>query len=63
MRVWVVGDDGQPEPVPLLVGISDNSHTEVIRVLEGELDAGSELIVGIDLATEEVASHRFRFGF
>ncbi len=63
VRVWVVGGDGQPKAVPLLVGISDNSHTEVIRVLEGELDEGSELIVGIDLQTKETASRRFRLGF
>lgn len=63
VRVWVVGGDGQPEAVPLLVGISDNSHTEVIRVLEGELDEGSELIVGIDLQTQKTASRRFRLGF
>ena len=64
VRIWVVGRDGEPEPVELLVGISDNSHTEVIRVIGGELADGDEVIVGIDLQrTEAPSGRRFRLGF
>ncbi|MCZ6605218.1 MAG: efflux RND transporter periplasmic adaptor subunit [Alphaproteobacteria bacterium] len=68
VRIWVVGDGGAPEPVALIVGISDNSNTEIIRVLgeagEPLLTDGDEVIVGVDRQrTAETQRRRFRFGF
>src|SRR5262245_41672609 len=42
-RVWVVGEDGKPRPVPIQVGISDGSRSEV---LGGPLTEQSQVIVG-----------------
>jgi HlyD family secretion protein len=42
-RVFVIGGDGKPRAVPLTLGISDGTSTEVIR---GELKEGQEVIVG-----------------
>lgn len=41
VSVWLLRD-GKPQQVPLRVGLSDNSFTEVL----GGLDAGAEVIVG-----------------
>jgi HlyD family secretion protein len=43
-RVFVQTPDGKPEPVPLVLGISDGQSTEVVR---GELKEGQEVIVGV----------------
>jgi HlyD family secretion protein len=43
-RVWVLGVNGQPQPVALQPGISDNAFTEV---LTPDLQAGQEVITGI----------------
>jgi len=43
-RVWVVGADGQPQAIEVKPGISDGSFTEI---LDGDLAAGRELIVGM----------------
>lgn len=42
-RVWVLGPDGRPRPVPVMLGITDGSATEV---LAGELREGQEVIIG-----------------
>jgi HlyD family secretion protein len=42
-RVWVIGPDGKPVPVPLTLGLSDGGATEVLR---GELNEGQDVIVG-----------------
>lgn len=42
-RVYVLGSDGRPRPVPILVGVSDGSYTQV---LHGDLQPGQEVIVG-----------------
>ena len=42
-RVFVVGQDGKPTAVPLTLGISDGTSTEILR---GELREGQEVIVG-----------------
>jgi HlyD family secretion protein len=42
-RVWVVGNDGKPQPVNLQLGISDGNFTEV---LDGAVAEGQEVIVG-----------------
>ena len=43
-RVWVSDQpDGQPKAIPVRVGLTDGSHTELVS---GELQEGTELIVG-----------------
>ena len=42
-RVWRVGPDGNPVAVPLMLGLTDGSMTEVVR---GDLKEGEEVIVG-----------------
>jgi HlyD family secretion protein len=43
-RVWIRNADGMPQPIALMVGISDDSSTEV---LSGDLHEGQEVITGI----------------
>jgi HlyD family secretion protein len=42
-RVWVVDASGQPKVVPLVLGLSDGSSTEVLR---GDLKDGQDVIIG-----------------
>jgi HlyD family secretion protein len=42
-RVWVLGPDGKPKPLTLVLGISDGTSTEVLR---GDLQEGQDVIVG-----------------
>jgi HlyD family secretion protein len=42
-RVYVAGPDGQPQPVAIMVGLSDGAYSEVIS---GDLKAGQEVFVG-----------------
>jgi HlyD family secretion protein len=48
-RVWILGSDGQPQPVGLKLGISDNAFTEVVA---GELRVGQEILTGMQTATK-----------
>ena len=43
-RAWIVGADGKPAAVPLTLGITDGTSTEV---LAGNLKDGQEVIVGL----------------
>jgi HlyD family secretion protein len=59
-RVFVVGPEGEPQPVALRLGITDGRATEV---LAGELSAGQSVIVGAVAARESDESSllvRFR---
>lgn len=42
-NVWVL-DGGKPVPLGLTVGISDSTHTEIVR---GDIAAGGQVIVGL----------------
>ena len=42
--MWIRNADGMPQPIALVVGISDDSTTEV---LAGDLREGQEVITGI----------------
>ena len=42
--VWVVGNDGQPHPVAVKLGASDDSGAEL---LDGPLKESQEVIVGV----------------
>ena len=43
-RVFIQGADGKPQPVQVMLGISDGQSTEVVR---GDLQEGQEVITGI----------------
>jgi len=43
-QVWVLGANGQPRPVALLLGISDGTFTEI---LDGDLADRQPVIVGL----------------
>jgi HlyD family secretion protein len=45
-QVYVAGDKGPPQPVELVLGISDGTFTEV---LSGDLGAGQPVIIGVEL--------------
>lgn len=51
-RVWIVGPDGKPAAVSIVLGITDGSSTEVQR---GELKEGQEVIVGATGAARPAA--------
>ena len=42
--VWVVGSDGQPHPVPVELGASDDNG---VQMLHGPLTEGQQVIVGV----------------
>ena len=42
-RVYVPGPDGKPQPVPIIVGLSDGTYSEVIS---GDIKTGQEVFVG-----------------
>jgi len=60
-RVWVMGENGTPTPVDIMIGISDGSFTEVVQ---GELEAGQQVIIGTSSPEKKSkGSARRRFGF
>lgn len=42
-RVWVPGEDGQPKPVDVRIGLNDGTSTEIA---DGPLKEGAEVILG-----------------
>ncbi len=48
-RVWVLGQDGKPQPISLRLGVSDGKSTEVLR---GEVRDGMEVILGYEEGSE-----------
>lgn len=48
--VWVLGSDKQPRPVPVTLGITDGSASEL---LQGDVKEGDEVIIGV--ASKEAA--------
>ena len=60
-RVWVMGENGTPATVDIMIGISDGSFTEVVQ---GELEAGRQVIIGTARPEEKSKGRgRRRFGF
>jgi HlyD family secretion protein len=60
-RVWVMGENGTPTPVDIMLGISDGSFTEVVQ---GELEADQQVIIGISRPEKKSkGTGRRRFGF
>jgi HlyD family secretion protein len=50
--VWTVGEGGQPVPVEIGLGQSDDNTTEVVH---GALEAGQQVIVGTDFSEERTS--------
>ncbi len=61
-RVFIVNDDGEPEPINIIVGISDGGFTEMIS---GGLETDQNIIIGSNETVEPESSGRRRgiFGF
>ena len=58
--VWVVGDDGRPNPVAVRLGASDDSGAEL---LEGSLAEGQKVIVGVANSQNQKGYFGLRLGF
>ncbi len=58
--VWAVGDDGQPKPIAVKVGATDDNAAEL---LEGSLVEGQHLIVGVANARTARRTFGVRLGF
>jgi HlyD family secretion protein len=58
--VWLVGDDGQPKPVAVKVGASDDTST---ALLDASLTPGQHVIIGV--ANSQTSNRYFglRLGF
>jgi HlyD family secretion protein len=60
-QVYVAGDKGPPQPVDLVLGISDGTFTEVVS---GDLGAGQPVIIGVELNGSKASgrpARRFAF--
>jgi HlyD family secretion protein len=44
---WILGRDGRPVAVPITLGISDGTSTEIVR---GDLQAGQAVLIGLESA-------------
>lgn len=51
--VYVLGENGQPTPVPVTLGITDGVYTEVTG---GKLSEGQEVIIGLAQTTAQTTS-------
>jgi HlyD family secretion protein len=52
-RVFVVGADGKPRAVPIFVGLTDGTYSQV---LQGDLQPGQEVIVGQNAASSRTGA-------
>jgi HlyD family secretion protein len=58
--VWLVGEDGRPDPITVRLGASDNTST---ARLEGQLAEGQQLIVGVANSQKQNGYFGLRLGF
>jgi HlyD family secretion protein len=58
--VWLVGDDGRPNAVAVRLGASDDSSA---ALLEGALNEGQQVIVGIANSQKQRGYFGVRLGF
>ncbi len=58
--VWLVGDDGRPNPVAVKLGASDDNSA---ALLEGPLNEGQQVIVGIANSQKQTGYFGVRLGF
>ena len=54
-RVWVLGRDGQPVPIPVTLGLTDGTSTEIVR---GELAEGQAVLIGLEAEPSATPSPR-----
>ena len=58
-RVWVVGQDGQPKPNVVRLGVSDGKATEILK---GAVKEGTEIILGMAEGAGKTAKPTRPFG-
>ena len=58
--VWLVGEDGRPNPAAVRLGPSDDNST---ALLEGRLSEGQQLIVGVGNSQKQRGYFGLRLGF
>jgi HlyD family secretion protein len=58
--VWLVGENGRPEPIAVRLGASDDNST---ALLEGPLVEGQQLIVGVANSQKQRGYFGVRLGF
>src|SRR5215469_5616285 len=58
--VWLVGEDGRPDPIAVRLGASDDNST---ALLEGRLSEGQQLIVGVGNSQKQRGYFGLRLGF
>ena len=58
--VWLVGEDGRPNPTAVRLGVSDDNST---ALLEGRLSEGQQLIVGVGNSQKQRGYFGLRLGF
>ena len=58
--VWLVGEDGRPNPTAVRLGASDDNSTVL---LEGPLAEGQQLIVGVANSQKQRGYFGLRLGF
>lgn len=46
--LWKIDENKNLEPVPVITGLSDDSYTEIVRVIRGELKEGEEVVIGTE---------------
>ncbi len=44
--IWAVDENKNLKPIPIITGLADDSYTEIIRILRGELKEGQEVAIG-----------------
>jgi len=60
-KVYVAGEKAKPQPVDLVLGISDGTFTEVVS---GDLNTGQQVIIGVNLTASKTAGRAAkRFAF
>jgi HlyD family secretion protein len=59
-RVWVIGTDGEPSPVAVKMGVSDDNSSALI---EGPITAGRQVIVGVTNSHNKAGHFGIRLGF
>ena len=57
-KVYVAAEKDKPQPVDLVLGISDGTFTEVVS---GDLNTGQQVIIGVNLTASRRAAKRFAF--
>ena len=59
-KVWVIGADGQPSPLTVKMGVSDDNSS---ALLEGTLTEGRQVIVGVTNSQNKAGYFGIRLGF